>query len=261
MENVPFKVVYNSDLIIRDRFETASLCVFYGKVLLPYTTDETSGRLMGTVSSSYHRPDIRNWEIEHATLFEEGVLERLGPPPIRTQEIEVPILAEQTLILRPDGVPDDAIEPTMGPRSAGRLVGIPELSVTPRWEELQPGDRIVSRQTERITLYSPSRGYIDRSREKVIVQRKVATDKVQSEIRVSQEKLSSIFSMPVRTIRVGDAKFIAEDLAKHLARVDVDVPQIFTTLKGQPWPSHWMTILNAAQEAASMGHKNVRNSL
>lgn len=41
-------------------------------------------------------------------------------------------------------------------------------------------------------------------------------------------------SMPVRTIRVGENHYIAEDLAKHLTRTDIDIPQIFTTSKGQP---------------------------
>jgi hypothetical protein len=36
MEIREFKVVYNSDLIIRDRSELASLCVFYDRVLLPF---------------------------------------------------------------------------------------------------------------------------------------------------------------------------------------------------------------------------------
>jgi hypothetical protein len=39
MQDGPFKIVYNSDLIIRDRAEAASICVFYGKVYLPFTNE------------------------------------------------------------------------------------------------------------------------------------------------------------------------------------------------------------------------------
>jgi hypothetical protein len=51
---------------------------------------------------------------------------------------------------------------------------------------------------------------------------------------IPHEQLSAILSMPVRFIRVGDKNYIAPDLAAHLTRTDIDIPQIFTTLKGQP---------------------------
>lgn len=136
----PFKIVYNSDLIVRDRSEAACLCVFYDQVFLPclrsHRHEFPPSALPGVRDPYLGRSDIENWNIEYGTLFDAGVLSRLPLP--------------------------------------------------------------------------------------------------ESERDISQEEVSAILSMPVRSIRAGDRYYMEPALAAHLARTDIDFPQIFTTRPGQP---------------------------
>jgi hypothetical protein len=84
------KVVYSSDLIIRDSTELATLCVFFDKVLLPYTTESTSRKFTGPRIVGAELPrglnedfaklyidDVNYWWQRNKVLFEEQVIERL----------------------------------------------------------------------------------------------------------------------------------------------------------------------------------------
>jgi hypothetical protein len=92
-ENQLFKVVYNSDLIIRDASEAATLCVFYDQVFLPYTEDTTCASFLPEIGSEKrekkdYQQIIKDWEVSYGTLFDEGVLARL--PPSDTELVVLP---------------------------------------------------------------------------------------------------------------------------------------------------------------------------
>jgi hypothetical protein len=64
-----FKIVYNSDLIIRNPQDAATLCLFYDKVLLPYTTEDTRTSLLGrSVFRADNVDKVKEWEIEYGRL-------------------------------------------------------------------------------------------------------------------------------------------------------------------------------------------------
>lgn len=87
-------IIYNSDLIIRNASELATLSVFYDKVFLPYTTPATSDLLAGPRVFSVKLPrgfdakgeqeffdDVGYWSRVYYPLIQEEVIERLPPPP------------------------------------------------------------------------------------------------------------------------------------------------------------------------------------
>jgi hypothetical protein len=93
MVNHPGQIIYNSDLIIRSPAELATLCTFYDKVLLPYTSPETSHLFAGArtcdvnLPTGYHEEgerqfifDVPYWQEIYGVLMEENVVERLPPP-------------------------------------------------------------------------------------------------------------------------------------------------------------------------------------
>jgi hypothetical protein len=245
MENGQFKVVYNSDLIIRNRSELACLCVFYDKVLLPFLGD-SAGVIPGVGDLNYEKVNIKKWELENGTLFDEGVLSRL--PPLRGNENagyefrDCPTSSEITRVLviylRPEDIPDNvSVDTEDGP---GGMSWITTLRhETPKWGEVLPTDRILERQTWKIGFrsYGPhNKGHFHRTVEKVKLIRTSTEIKtvVKKVAAISREQVSAILAMPVRSIRAGDNSYIAPDLAAHLTRTDIDLPQVFTTLKGQP---------------------------
>jgi hypothetical protein len=86
------QVIYSSDLIIRDSTELATLCVFYDKVFLPYTSQESSRKYTGPRILSADLPkgmdpdfdrefieDVNHWWERNKLLFEHQVIERLAP--------------------------------------------------------------------------------------------------------------------------------------------------------------------------------------
>jgi hypothetical protein len=81
-KNDSFKVVYNSDLIIRDPSEAATLCVFYDQVVLPHIGNPS---LLVSEGADEKRPNtdqwrlIEDWELTYGTLFDARVLTRLSP--------------------------------------------------------------------------------------------------------------------------------------------------------------------------------------
>ena len=86
------EVVYNSDLIISDPRELATLSIFYDRVFLP-STSEASAKLLvefqrGVTDVNLNAFELQGycrfgddnvwrWERQHAALFEEGVFRRL----------------------------------------------------------------------------------------------------------------------------------------------------------------------------------------
>lgn len=89
-----YRIIYNSDLIIRDPRELSTLCVFYDRTYLPFTTPETSTKYSGHRFISVDLPtgvvpafekayvyDVEYWRQNYITLFEERVIERLPAPP------------------------------------------------------------------------------------------------------------------------------------------------------------------------------------
>src|SRR5262245_38079476 len=87
-------IIYNSDLIIRNANELATLAVFYDKVYLPYTSPETSHLFTGarlisvTMPSGIHPEgkteffhDVGKWWRVYYPLLSEGVVQKLPKPP------------------------------------------------------------------------------------------------------------------------------------------------------------------------------------
>lgn len=246
MAHRPFKIVYNSDLIIRDRSEAATLCVFYDKVFLPFTSEATQSRLTGTRTTIDPRRDIQDWELEYSTLFKADVLERLparslpAPPPagymsdVRMVTVE---RRKKRAMFRDDRLKEPEIENRINECETLRFIEYPpelkhqsqtirslELPVGFEFGEIEPNDRII--ESRMVRLPEPMRIYTKEDFDPGYMS--------DVESAISQKQLLSILSMPVRTIRVGESHFVAEDLAKHLIRTDIDLPQIFTTLLGQP---------------------------
>jgi hypothetical protein len=242
-----FKVVYNSDLIIRDRSELASLCAFYDKVLLPFRGD-FDGVIPGVGDLNYEKVNIRSWELENGTLFDEGVLSRLPPhePGYKWQAFATSSQKRRELViyLKPENIPDDAslnyeegTDPYFSCQSGWRTALRHQM---PEWGEILPSDVVLERQRWKIYFFPPhsysnSDSFV-REVEKVRVSRTIeqvetTTKKVAA---IPQEQISAILAMPVRTIRVGDKDYIAADLAAHLTRTDINLPQIFASSKGQP---------------------------
>jgi len=91
------QIRYGSNIIIRNLTELATLSVFYEKTLLPHASKESSRKLAG-LNTLIQLPDdfagIDQWSEKFSVLFEEGVLDRLPPPPknyesdILLQELE-----------------------------------------------------------------------------------------------------------------------------------------------------------------------------
>lgn len=87
-------IVYNSDLIIRNASELATLCVFYDKVYLPYTSPATCDLFAGPRFFDVRMPrgmdrtaeeqfidDVGYWSRVYYPLILEKVVERLPQPP------------------------------------------------------------------------------------------------------------------------------------------------------------------------------------
>jgi hypothetical protein len=168
-ESTAYRVVYNSDLIIRNPFELATLSVCYDEVHIPYTGPQTSWRVLYSDGGEFRQAlgdEIVNWELRYRDLFDGGVLRRLSAP--REQFVSG----------------DDAIRPE---DVAGEL-----------W------NRFRGRQS------SPNYGH-----------RYVDWDKVRT-------------LHPLLRMLGLDARFIQEDLARHLLRNDIDLPQIFINMSKRP---------------------------
>jgi hypothetical protein len=121
-----YEVIYNSDLLIADNTVLATTCVFYDKVHLPYTDEESRACFIELGVDSHGSPtgihacgidlaeagfaftaetgdeltgskEVDEWEESVKVLFDNSVLHRLAPReegPYTTQDIEaVPLPA------------------------------------------------------------------------------------------------------------------------------------------------------------------------
>lgn len=88
------EIIYNSDLIIRNASELATLCVFYDKVYLPHTSSSTSDKFAGArfydvtmprgIDAKFEKEfvdDVDYWGSVYKALIDEKVVERLPSPP------------------------------------------------------------------------------------------------------------------------------------------------------------------------------------
>jgi hypothetical protein len=241
-ETNAFKIIYNSDLIIRDYAQATTLCVFYDQVLLPYTTKATRARLTGTnglqrVDTADYRDDIDKWELEYGTLFDEGVLARLPPYGSYTTEETALVFALGEAIGPPlakfvlhgtgnqPQVVNDRDSCTEG-----------ELPIIP-WYTFPKCDHLLRHEEIQLPLNLQSPGWPKVCTvECWTVRRSILHTRTENvEVTIDPDGLSSVLAMPVQKVFVSDnCKFIRTDLIKHLLRSDIDKPQIFTTLAGRP---------------------------
>jgi hypothetical protein len=168
-ESTAYRVVYNSDLIIRNPFELATLAVCYDEVHIPYTGPQTSWRLLDGNRGEFRQAlgdEVVNWELRYRDLFDVGVLRRLSAPREQFASGDDSILPEDV---------------------AGEL-----------W------NRFRGRPS------NPNYGhrYVD------------------------WDKVSALHPL-LRMLRLDD-RFIQEDLARHLLRNDIDLPQIFINMSKRP---------------------------
>lgn len=233
-----FKIVYNSDLIIRDQSEAATLCVFYDQVLLPHAgktsslypvTNEPEKRdLVDAVPLSPlgYEHVIRDWEQLYGTLFDEGVLARLPPiephnPSVKTwekfefYEMPKPLFGYRFVGLEPDNLRGD----------------LP-------WGAVLPGDKVVFTEKLRGRAeefpHKPEKKKITCNVNHTIVERKVQRRRELNYV-VEPATLNSILSLPIYTqVGSGGTPYVSDDLIIHLLRTDIELPQIFTTLNGRP---------------------------
>jgi hypothetical protein len=229
-----FKVVYNSDLIIRDKSEAATLCLFYDHVFLPYVSDSTA--LVGvneanslTHNTHHFAQDIKQWELEYGTLFDEKVLVRM-PQSTEVHQTCVDIfkkpqdiLADDIFVHRFENHIPPAFQIFQGSCHSEDLTIVP-------WGEPQLGDEIVD--SEDVSLFDSSSN-CTRWVKHFRVSRWVTRDGEQS-ILIQPNTVPSILLMPVERLETGVTKLVRNDLVMHLLRTDIDMPQIFTTLKGRP---------------------------
>src|SRR5258708_1180188 len=222
-------VVYNSDLVIRDALQATSLCVFYDRVYLPYTSSETSLELIGTnevgtgvKQTSESRNDIRDWETLYGVLFKEKVLERLNKPGdlyLETEQIfqTVRLWSKSGPYSERFRVGDQVLEIGNAPRK--RVKASPD------------GPETVTYETE---------AYID-------VRRKVVRPiPIDTEFVIKVDAVPSLLALHVDKIGSGTSRFIRTDLVKHLLRSDIRIPQVFVSVDG--YPNRELLVALEAQE-------------
>ena len=211
-----FKVVYNSDLIIRDQSEAATLCVFYDQVFLPYrrpnSTSDWSVVELGQEETQDYRRVVKDWEVTYGTLFDAGVLRRVPPPASPSAEYERVEFYERPKLLQSGHHEIDFVR-------------------TEHWGELQEEDRIISTNVEQYRM-SEKALWGGGSRVLCDVRRYVVLRK---KFSLKPTTLKSILSLPVhKQIDSGGKLCVNDDLVHHMLRTDIDMPQIFTTLEGRP---------------------------
>jgi hypothetical protein len=216
----PFKVVYNTDLIIRDKSDAATLCVFYDQVVLPYTTGKMINATSVSSETTKSRPldyarEIKDWELTYGTLFDAGVLKRLPPTHFHKSDYERVNFYDRSKLPH-----DCAIHSAIPPE---------------RWGELQEGDKILSTEVQRIQFFrdsdhqSGSGSHFFRDIVHMVVERKVTRFVAEGDV------LKSVLSTPVyKQFESGGTPYVSDDLLIHLLRTDIDMPQIFITPEGHP---------------------------
>ncbi len=273
MASKQFRIVYNSGLIIDDPSEVASLCVFYDKVLLPTINTGAFRPEFVNYSTAIDDGKVREWERKHYHLFEAGVLERLPPVNKETRAVERSISYNRTELYEAriygDDVPPDAVldhfdelnewekwarECRLGRFSwGGGCWRADAKQVSDRADAIKVGDEVISRKAFKAWFSSPTKGDFCSTIDCIAFNRNFSELKTHRDyefiapqpLPLSSAVFSSMLSMPIQTLRLGSDNLIPPDLALHLTRTDIDLPQIFRTLKGQPVGTDILVALEA----------------
>ena len=240
-----FKIVYNSDLIIRDTSEAATLCVFYDQVLLPHVAQTSSLYPVSVdlADRSLTRPDtlsplgnertIKEWEQLYGTLFDAGVLLRLPPAE--------PHIADTKTVERFEFYEEPILSPHCEPGYSPTRVELQNRPALLAWGRVLQNDRVIFSEV----LEGKCELREDRTHQLLkdlvacqvrhtIVERRVHRRR-DMDFAVEPGKLDSILSLPVyRQLGSGGIPYVSDDLVIHLLRTDIELPQVFTSLNGRP---------------------------
>lgn len=255
----PFEVAYNSDLIIRDASEAATLCLFYDRVVLPYTDRESSRDLIGRrgVRTEYEY-EIAQWEVTYGTLFDSGVISRLpaiGGHKKMTQKKKTRIFLEFPKHAYAPGEPgfdrwefqkfdgdrmDLVHDGRVFQEIDGDKTGSTQESDLPEdrfgFDELQEGEEILHQQSVYVNAWDRYTGpeAKRRYRCKLLTARRTIFVSETDAIDLSVgEHISDLLSIHIDKYESGDAPLIRLDLARHLLRSDISIPQIFALSTGR----------------------------
>ncbi len=239
----PFEVAYNSDLIIRDASEAATLCVFYDRVVLPYTNRESSCEFVGKtgireeLTREKFTNDIADWEVRYGTLFDAGVLSRLPAIDGLMKVVE----REKTRLF---------VEYPRNTYSPGNLVhdgkAINKYSGDGSHEflshnyflfaELRENEEVIEEQETLVTAWDRYVGPKGKRqyRCRLIKARRLEFEWERHALDISVDtQISDLLSIHVDKYESGNAPLIRLDLARHLLRNDISIPQIFALTTGR----------------------------
>lgn len=243
--NKSFTIVYNSDLIIRDPSEAATLCVFYDQVLLPHVAQTSSlypvsGDLArrelqpwSTFSPLGYERAIKEWEQLYGTLFDAEVLLRLSPAEPHKEGSKV--------VERFEFYEEPILSAYSRPGYSPTRVELRDGSKPLPWGRVLPNDRVIFSELleGRCELRDygtrhPYERLVPCQVRHTIVERRVHRRR-DMDFAIEPSKLDSILSLPVyRQVGSGGIPYVSDDLVIHLLRTDIEAPQIFTALNGKP---------------------------
>ena len=258
-----FEVVYNSDLIIRDSGEAATLCLFYDRVYLPHIKDPRrvvsasvtdDSRVLRT---TFHAPDmIRDWELRYSNLFREEVVKRL-PQKIKMLERETPP-PTTPYVPRPTtpyvkrvydlkllkGQKHARYRRTYGWRYLGEedLVRKDDEILDTGHEyvrrETYDGDRLKGCDRSKIRYFKVIRGNPVPPPKLAMATPAMAPDTIAINVAPS-----SIPALQLESIN--GEKYVRADLIEHQLRDDIELPQIYSNLDQKRFARDIMMALEA----------------
>jgi len=206
------KVVYNTDLAIKDPAEVASLCIFYDQVLLPYTSIESSLHLMRVDKNGREievdaeaSNDIANWNEKYRELFTGGALRRLSEGP----KLQFQVKED-----------DEDFETIRLWEGADSL------------QSFQPGDTVVERGLGLYCIRTTETRYgVVKEHEKrpYIDVRRKKPNRPKRTIEFKSDDLKTLKN--VRHYKRGSRNkgYVRTDLVRHILRGDIAFPQIFAS--------------------------------
>jgi hypothetical protein len=235
-----FEVAYNSDLIIRDTSEAATLCVFYDRVILPYTSRGSSRELVGKNGVRDELTnDIADWEVRYGTLFDAGVLSRL--PAIDGLDEEKVVKRETTRSFVE--FPSEVYNPgrmVHDGKALGKNVRekfkIRSSQGCFAFDRLGRNEEVIEEQNALVTAWDPKLGYKGsrQYRCRVLKVRRTELYRERHALDISVDtQISDLLSIHVDKYESGNAPLIRLDLARHLLRNDISIPQIFALANGR----------------------------
>jgi hypothetical protein len=243
-----FEVVYNSDLIIRDPGEAATLCLFYDRVFLPHVSnparvvtmvDNDENRVLRT---TFHAPDaIHDWELRHSILFKEQVIKRL-PPELFEFETYARLRVYDVDLRRGSWS-------TRYSRTTGHWGYFSRLTEK---DLKRPDDRLICQGTETLRLdkFDVKGKYLKSENIKsnyYLIERPIKKLSKAPENSDGTMVLSvSPSSIPaLRVESIYGVKYVRADLVQHQLRTDIELPQIYSNLDQQKFLRDIMISLEA----------------